>query len=256
MTLDRILVAVSFSERSIDAVQKAARLAADRHATITLLHVVEPVKRRSVRRLPAQQALHRARVTSARKELARFAGEIAAKDRLAVDFRIETGERVSSIALACKDADVLFIGGTNLSGLAAALHMSTAERLIRKCAIPILVVNRAHEGRYARALVRADGAYPSVAAVNAAERLWPDAALTVFRPNDAVISADEEVQPQVVIVTKRREPLLADFVLGGAIRRLLTNLPCDVLVTPAVPAGPVSTGEGALKPLQPWARRA
>ena len=45
MTLDRILVAVSFSERSIDAVRKAARLAADRHSNITLLHVVEPAKR-------------------------------------------------------------------------------------------------------------------------------------------------------------------------------------------------------------------
>ena len=78
MTIDRILVAVSFSERSIDAVRKAARLAADRHSTITLLHVVEPVKRRSVRHLPAQQTLLRARVTNARKALARYAGEIAA----------------------------------------------------------------------------------------------------------------------------------------------------------------------------------
>src|SRR4051794_14296555 len=73
MTIDRILVAVSFSERSIDAIRKAARLAADRDSIITLLHVVEPVKRRSVRRLPAQQTLLRSRVTHARKELARFA---------------------------------------------------------------------------------------------------------------------------------------------------------------------------------------
>ena len=146
MTIDRILVAVSFSERSIDAVRKAARLAADRNSSITLLHVVEPVKRRSVRRLPAQQTLLRARVTNARKELARYAGEIAAKDRLPVDFRIEIGEKVSSIVRACKDADVLFIGGTNMSGLAAAFHMTTAERLIGKCGIPILVVNGPHQG--------------------------------------------------------------------------------------------------------------
>jgi len=35
MTIDRILVAVSFSERSIDVVRKAFRLAADRNSSIT-----------------------------------------------------------------------------------------------------------------------------------------------------------------------------------------------------------------------------
>jgi K+-sensing histidine kinase KdpD len=40
MTIDRILVAVSFSERSIDVIRKAARLAADHNSNITLLHVV------------------------------------------------------------------------------------------------------------------------------------------------------------------------------------------------------------------------
>ena len=138
MTLDRILVAVSFSERSIDAVRKAARLAADRKANLTLLHVVEPVKRRSVRRLPVQQTLLHARVTNARRELARYAGEIAANDRLAVDFRIEVGDKVAAIMRSCKDADVLLIGGTSMSGLSAALHMTTAERLVGICGIPVL----------------------------------------------------------------------------------------------------------------------
>jgi nucleotide-binding universal stress UspA family protein len=184
MSIDNILVAVSFSERSIDAVRKAASLAADHHAGITLLHVVEPVKRHSVRALPDQQALLRARVTHARKELARFAGEIAARDRLPVAIRIEIGEKVASIAHACAEADVLFIGGTNMKGFAAALHRSTAERLIGKCGIPILVVNGPHAGRCARALVPVDGAYESVPALRAAARLWPDAELTLLHAMD------------------------------------------------------------------------
>jgi nucleotide-binding universal stress UspA family protein len=184
MTIDRILVAVSFSERSIDAVRKAARLAADRDLNITLLHVVEPVKRRSVRHLPAQETLLRARVTSARKELARHAGEIAANDRLAVDFRIEIGEKVASIVRACKDADILFIGGTTMTGLATAFHMTTSERLMRMCGIPILAVNRPRQVRYARALVPIDGAYRSVAAVSTAALVWPKAELTLFHAMD------------------------------------------------------------------------
>ena len=297
MTIDRILVAVSFSERSIDAVRKAVRLAVDRDSNITLLHVVEPVKRRSVKRLPAQQALLRARVSSARKELARHAGEIAAQDRLPVDFRIEVGEKVSSIMRACQDADVLFIGGTNMSGLAAAFHMTTAERLIGKCGIPILVVNGPHRARYARALVPVDGTYQSVAAVRAAARLWPQAELTLFHAIDgrperltripgvplwaarerhslrmakaleylqaltaraqvstksvalrleygdawrAVLSIQDEVDAQVVVMMKRKATSLADFILGSTVRRLLIRLQCDVLVTPEQSRNPLA----------------
>ena len=289
MKLNNILVAVSFSERSIDAVRKAVRLAADRDAGITLLHVLEPVKRHGVRRLSDQQALLRARMTQARKELARYAGEIAAKDRLPVSFRIEIGERVSSIARACEEADLLVIGGTQMRGLAAAFHRSTAERLAGICRVPILVVNGPHEGRYARALVPVDGDYESVSALSAVAHLWPDAELTLFHAMDrrqerlmqihelplwavreqhslrmakgleylkalaaraqvstngvafrlghgeawrAVLSIQEEVDAQVVVVMKRKATSLADFILGSTVRRLLTRLQCDVLITP------------------------
>jgi len=73
-TIDRILVATSFSERSADAVRKAAVLAAERHATLTLLHVIEPVKNRRVRRLVNQEMLVDARVADAQRKLAALAG--------------------------------------------------------------------------------------------------------------------------------------------------------------------------------------
>lgn len=309
MTLDRILVAVSFSERSVDAVRKAARLAADRNANLTLLHVVEPVKRRLVRRLPAQQTLLRARVVNARRELARHAGEIAARDRLAVDFRIEVGEKVAAIMRACRDADVLLIGGTSMSGLSAALHATTAERLIGRCGIPVLVVNGPLQGRCERALLPVDGSWQSAAVVSAAARLWPEAALTLLhsaddrkerrmRPDEAplwaasdryslrvikgheylralaararvpiarlafqlahgdtwraVLAVQDELDAQVVVIMKRKATPLADVILGRTVRRLLSKLRCDVLVTPepspAPPAkGRMSGPEGAAK---------
>lgn len=315
MTLDRILVAVSFSERSVDAVRKAARLAAERKANLTLLHVVEPVKGRSIRRLPAQQTLLRARVVNARRELARHAGEIAAKDRLAVDFRIEIGEKVGAIMRACKEADVLFIGGTGMSGLGAALHLTTAERLIGTCGIPVLVVNRPLEDRCERALVPVDGSYPSAAALSAAAMLWPQATLTLLHAVDgrrerlmrmheaplwtaadrhslrvikghecvralagrarvpiarvafrlaygdawrAVLAVQEELDAQVVVMMKRKATVLADFILGSTVRRLLSRLHCDVLVTPepspARPAKARAPGRGGAAPLAAGAR--
>jgi len=236
-TLDRILVAVSFSERSIDAVRKAARLAADRKANLTLLHVVEPVKRRSVRSLPAQQTLLRARVIHARRELARYAGEIAARDRLAVDFRIEIGDTVGAIMRSCKDADVLFIGGTSMTGLTPALHTKTAERLVGNCGIPVLVVNAPHAGRFERALVPVDGSYRSTAAVSAALRLWPDAKTTRLEAAGSarmmrILEATDEVDAHVVVLVKRKATRLADFILGSTLRRLLARLRCDVLLIP------------------------
>jgi nucleotide-binding universal stress UspA family protein len=172
MTIDRILVAVSFSERSIEALRAAARLAADLHSSITLLHVVEPVKRRSVGRLPAQQTLLAARGTDAKKQLARCAGEIAASARLPVDFSVEIGEKVSCIARACEEVDILFMGGINSHG-STAPRTSTAERLMGKCRVPILVISGA-EGRYARAPVPVYTGYQSAAAVSAATQLWPE----------------------------------------------------------------------------------
>ena len=302
MTIDRIPCAVS-SPSGPSRVRRRNVWPPNEFA-ITLLQVVEPVKRRSVRDCPPAKL--RAPCDQRQKGLARYAGEIAANDRLPVDFRIEIGEKVSSIMRACKEADVLFIGGTNMSGLAAALHMSTAERLIGKCGIPILVVNGPHQGCYARALVPANGTYQSVAAVSAAARLWPDAELTLFHAMDtrqeevmrmhevpawavrerhslriasglkylkalatraqvstksvalrlaygdawrAVLSLQDEVDAQVVVMMKRKSTSLADVILGSTVRRLLSRLRCDVLVTPATPGLRLSAAQGALKAL-------
>ena len=302
MKPNNILVAVSLSERSIDVVRKAASLAADRHAGITLLHVLEPVKRRGIRSLSERQALLRARVTRARKELARYAGEIAAKDRLPVAFRIEIGEKMSSIARACEEADLLVIGGTQMRGLAAAFRSSTAERLASICRVPILVVNGPHEGPYARALVPVDGDYESVSALSAVAHLWPDAEMTLFHAMDrrqeqlmrmhdvplwvvqkrqtlrmarglkylkalaaraevstksvafrlafgdawrAVLSMQNELDAQVVVMMKREASALVDFIPGGTVRRLLSRLRCDVLLTPDPARSRAATGRMA-----------
>ncbi len=49
----------------------------------------------------------------------------------------------------------------------------------------------------------------------------------------AVLTVQDEVDAQVVVVMKRKPASLADFILGSTVRRLLTRLLCDVLVTPA-----------------------
>jgi hypothetical protein len=41
------------------------------------------------------------------------------------------------------------------------------------------------------------------------------------------------VDAQVVVMMKRKATSLTDFILGSTVRRLLSRLRCDVLVTPA-----------------------
>ena len=289
-SLDRVLVATSFSEPATDAVRKAALLAAKRHATLTLLHVVEPVKRRHLRKLSGHHLLLAARLTHARKELARLAGEIAATQGVPVEIRVEVGERLASILAACHDADVLFVGGTQMGWLAGTFHRSMAERLLGRCSIPMLVVNGRHCLQHRRVLVPFDGSPRSLASVRAAAWLWPDARVTVVhaidRPPDrlmriarfapdalherrrrrsadvhrsiqsmiagadlhhhdlscrvdygdvpgAVLSAHGDIAADAMVLTKRRPSTIAQFVLGGTTRRLLSTVACDVLITPA-----------------------
>ena len=292
-TLDRILVATSFSERATDALRKAAVLAAERHAALTLLHVVEPVTQRRLRRLSNQQMLLHARVTHARKELARFAGEIAAKQGVPVEFRIQVGEKVASILAACAEADVLFVGGTRTGWRVGTFHRSTAECLLGRCGIPMVVVNRPQCLQNTRTLVPVADATDAVVALRAAVRLWPGSAMTIFHALDerrakptwlnevpagavrerrpergaalpeclqglrglamraglraqdlpcrfghgdpwrAVLAIQDEVDADVMVLTKRRASAIADFMLGSTVRRLLGTSPCDVLVIPA-----------------------
>ena len=48
----------------------------------------------------------------------------------------------------------------------------------------------------------------------------------------AVLSIQDEMDAQVVVMMKSKATSLADFILGSTVRRVLSRLRCDVLVTP------------------------
>ena len=47
-----------------------------------------------------------------------------------------------------------------------------------------------------------------------------------------VLAVQEELDAQLVVLVKRRTSPFADFILGSTERRLLSRLPCDVLLLP------------------------
>jgi nucleotide-binding universal stress UspA family protein len=215
-TIDRILVATSFSERSADAVRKAAVLASERHASLTLLHVVEPVKNRRLRRLVKQEMLVSARATDARAKLARLAGEIAALQGVPVEICVRVGDKLAAIRAACREADVLFIGGT--AGRAAPFRRPTADRLLGRCDVPIVVVNGPQSLQCTRALVVVRDAPGGVSALKATSSLWPAAEKVVL------YAVDPRQQQPKQISEASTSAEGASRARGARIRRYLRSL--------------------------------
>ena len=94
--------------------------------------------------------------------------------------------------------------------------------------VPMWVVAERRSLRMARALkyLKALAARAQISTKSVAFRLaYGDA----WR---AVLSVQHELDAQVVVMMKRKPTALADFIPGSTVRRLLTRLRCDVLLTP------------------------
>ena len=140
VVLDRILVPIDFSDCSLDAVECAVLVAQRGKASITLLHVMEPVsygldltllhetKRKQMRGVITERlsslvsALTSAQVTS--------------------EFLIRGGLPADSIlnAALTQPADLIVMGTHGRRGLSHACFGSVAESVLRKARCPVLAV--------------------------------------------------------------------------------------------------------------------
>ena len=108
------------------------------------------------------------------------------------------------------------------------------EQLMRMHEVPLWAVRERHSLRIAKGLkyLKALAERAQVSTRRVAYRLaYGDA----WR---AVLSIQDEVDAQVVVMMKHKATSLADFILGRTVRRLLARLRCDVLVTPATLRNP------------------
>ncbi len=106
----RILVPVDFSKKNVRAVRMAARVAADRGARLTLLHVIERVDGGDPRSLAG---FYRRLESNARQKLSAL---LAAAGRVAAMAEVRYGNRVNEI-LRCaaeKRTDLIVMGSHRL----------------------------------------------------------------------------------------------------------------------------------------------
>lgn len=175
-----LMVMTDLTDLARPAVERAFRLAAESGGRLTLLHVIRQRTTDELRKLlgreaaPVEASLH----AQAQEGLAALAAEFGAKLGVSAQPRLVAGRLLQTIideARACA-ADLLVFGSSGGDFLVS----STATRLLRLTALPILVVKRPPHADYAKVLVPLDLSAGAERSLGIARELAPQAALTLF----------------------------------------------------------------------------
>lgn len=140
VSLQRMLVPVDFSDCSLDALEYAVMVAQRAHASIRLLHVLEPVCYGLDFTL-----LHVAKREELRERISARLNELVSaltNAQLTADFRVCGGLPADSIleAAAVEPADLIVMGTHGRRGLSHTFWGSVAESVFRKSHCPVLTV--------------------------------------------------------------------------------------------------------------------
>jgi len=181
-----ILLATDLSARGDRALDRAVRLARERHARLLALHVMEPSGAARLA-VPAWR-----RMDTDHRELAeqRLRADLGDAE-VAVEVRVETGKPVDVIGkvAASEGCELIVTGIARDETLGRILLGSTVEKLVRASEIPTLVVKNRCHGPYRKAVVATDFSEDSRQALLAARRLFPDTPFTLFHAFEAMLGA-------------------------------------------------------------------
>ena len=178
-----ILVASDFSAPARHAAARAARVAQDTGAALTLLHVLPSGTLQQLRQwlgtdTPQEQQLH----DDAQAQLQALAAELPAQPPITVHTLNRSGAVLEEIKREADtlDAALLVVGARGAGYLRRLMLGSTSERLLRRTTRPILVVRQTPHESYRRVLVALDFSPWSAQALALARRVAPQARLVLF----------------------------------------------------------------------------
>jgi nucleotide-binding universal stress UspA family protein len=181
--LGPILAATDFSAPARHAADRAARLAHETGAALTLMHVLPGGALRELRQwLDTSHDMEQTLRDDAQRELRALASELQAhrhvKPRV-VDVSGSVLDEIGQEARAL-DAALLVLGARGAGFLRRLVLGSTSERLLRRTTRPVLVVRQRPHEPYRRVLVALDFSPWSAHAVALAHRVAPRARLLLF----------------------------------------------------------------------------
>lgn len=182
--LHTLLAATDLSAPSRHAAQRAAMLARQTGARLELVHVLEKSLLDEGQQLLGEtgEVLSRAVRLQAAEALARLAAEIAGGPGTTVGQHLMEATVLEAIAqLAAKvKAGLLVVGVRGEGFMRHWLLGTTAERLLRKTQLPVLVVKQPPRGAYRSVLVPVDFSPWSRGAIGLAQALAPNADLVLL----------------------------------------------------------------------------
>lgn len=181
--LTSILAATDFSAHARHAADRAARLAHETGAALTLMHVLPGEALGQLRRWlgvghEAEQCVR----DDARARLRTLAEELHAARRVPVATVDASGPVLDEILQRADalDASLLVLGARGVGFLRRLVLGTTAERLMRRTTRPLLVVRQSAHEPYRRVLVALDFSPWSAQALAVARQVAPHARLALL----------------------------------------------------------------------------
>lgn len=178
-----ILAATDFSAPARHAAERAAWLAHETGAALTLMHVLPGGALQDLRQWLGQgHAMEQQLHADARRQLAELVTELQTRRQVGARTVIASGSVLDEIGREAEalDAALLVLGARGTGTLRRMVLGSTSERLLRLAARPLLVVRRSPHEPYRKVLVALDFSPWSTHAITLARRVAPHARLLLF----------------------------------------------------------------------------
>jgi nucleotide-binding universal stress UspA family protein len=149
MRIAHMLAATDLTTRSELAIQRALQLREQLHATLTVLHVVEP---------DLMDDLARHRRNDAESFLSQWIAKLPEKMRTHCSCRVVVGDAFGAITsqAEAQQAGLIVLGEPGKYRYANLFVGTTTERVVRASPIPVLIVKAAARQEYRRVLVPFD----------------------------------------------------------------------------------------------------
>lgn len=182
-TLRSVVAATDLSAPSRHAADRAARLAAESGATLTLVHALSESALGDLRRWLGEDADAVVAVEAdARRRLAAMADQLAERHGIDVGHHLAIGRSVDVVKNHADTAGAdLVVTGTRGAGFLRGIVVgSTAERIAKQSQRPVLMARQLPHEPYRRVLVAVDFSPWSVAAIDLARRVAPQASLVLM----------------------------------------------------------------------------
>lgn len=181
--LGPILVATDLSAHARHATDRAARLAHETGAPLSLLHVLPGAALQELRQwLGTGHDMAQRLRDEAQLRLDEHAGQLRARHHVQARTACAEGSPLDEIRREAEslDAGLLVLGARGAGVLRRLVLGSTAERLLRRSARPVLVVRQMPHEPYRRVLVAVDFSDWTAHSLALARRVAPHAHLLLF----------------------------------------------------------------------------